>query len=288
MLGTDADVLESQSPHEVRLTEQLFTSAQNPEDDLAFFQERWMAGTCEWVLSDPTFNFWLDHPSGSRVTWLNAPPASGKSILSAYIINHLREAGYCCQYFFFRFGDHTKCSPTVLLESITLQMAQGIPAFGVEMAKLSHEGVTFQNKDARFTWQKIFTSILSRLVLPKPLYWIIDALDESESPKVLIGLLQNLSISRTPVRVFVLSCQTESLSLSFERLSVSVPVDTIHREDQEDNTSDIRVYVEHELKYMHGSEDLKLQVMESLLHRAGSNFLWVHLVVEEILGCHTR
>lgn len=50
MPGTDADVLESQSPHEVRLIEQLFTCTQNPEDDLAFFQERWVAGTCKWKI----------------------------------------------------------------------------------------------------------------------------------------------------------------------------------------------------------------------------------------------
>lgn len=68
-------------------------------------------------------------------------------------------------------------------------MAQDIPAFRVEMAKLSREGVIFQKKDARFTWQKIFTSTLYHLVLSKPLHWIIDALDESDSPKALMGLL---------------------------------------------------------------------------------------------------
>ena len=68
-------------------------------------------------------------------------------------------------------------------------MAQDIPAFRVEMAKLSREGVIFQKKDSRFTWQKIFTSILYHLVLSKPLHWIIDALDESDSPKALMGLL---------------------------------------------------------------------------------------------------
>ena len=38
---------------------------------------------------------------------------------------------------------------------------------------------------------------------------------------------------------------------------------------------------------MRGAENLKVQVMESVLDRAGGNFLWVHLVLEEILGCHT-
>lgn len=167
-------------------------------------------------------------------------------------------------------------------------MARDIPAFGREMARLSREGVTLEKKDARFIWQKIFISIFSRFVLPKPLYWIIDALDESESPKVLLELLQSLSTFRTPIRVFIISRKTESLSLAFERLSIPISVDIIQKDGQENTASDIRMYVDHELKYMRGTEALKLQVMERVLERADGNFLWVHLVLEEILGCHTQ
>ena len=247
-----------------------------------------MPGTCEWILSEPAFELWLANVSGSRIAWLNAPPASGKSVLSTYIINHVRELGHCCQYFLINFGDSTKRSPAALLRSIGRQMAEDIPAFRREMAKFSREGVILEKKDARFTWHKIFTSVLSQMVLPTPLYWIIDALDESESPKILVELLQGLSTFRTPIHVFITSRRTESLSLAFERLSVSVPVDTIQRDYHADITSDIRIYVENELKFMRGTEDLKSQVTKSILHRADGNFLWVRLVLEEILDCHTQ
>ena len=286
MAGTEA--LKSQSLHEAELVEQLFTSRQVPEDDFAFFQQRWMPGTCQWILLEPIFQLWLEDASNSRVAWLNSPPASGKSILSAYIINHMRESGRCCQYFFFKYGDCFKSSTAALLKSIGLQMARDVPVFGKEMAKLAREGVTLEKKDARFIWQKIFISVFSRLVLPKPFYWIIDALDESESPKILLELLQSLSTFRTPIRVFIVSRKMESLSLAFEKLSVPLSVDIIQKDGQENIASDIRVYVEHELKSMRGSQALKLQVMESILERADGNFLWVHLVLEEVLGCHTQ
>ena len=247
-----------------------------------------MLGTCEWILSDPALKLWLDDTSESRIAWLNAPPASGKSILSAYIINHMRELNLNCQYFFFKFADHTKRSTTALLKSLGLQMTQGVPAYRREVAKLSREGVTLEKKDARFIWQKIFASVLSQIVLSKPLYWVIDALDEAESPKLLLELLQSLSGLRTSIRVLVISRKTESLSLGFDRLSARIPVDTIRRDIQEDTTSDIRVYVENESKYMRGTEDLKEQVKRSILDRADGNFLWVHLVLEEILDCHTQ
>lgn len=286
MPGTD--VIEGQFTEEAKLVEQLFASSQASEDDLAFLRQRWMPGTCEWILSEPTFKLWLEDTSESRIAWLNAPPGSGKSILSAYIINHVRELGHYCHYFLFKFGDCTKRSATALLKSIGIQLAQDVAAFRKEMAKISREGVTVDKKDARYTWQKMFTAVFSHMVLPKPLYWIIDALDESDSSKDILELFQNLPTFRTPIRIFIISRKTEALSLGFDRLSVSVPVDIIQRDGQEDLTRDIRMYVEHELKYMRGSEDLKLQVMESILRRADGSFLWVHLVLEEILGCHTQ
>ena len=167
-------------------------------------------------------------------------------------------------------------------------MAEAFPTFRREMAKFSREGVTLEKKDARFIWQKIFSSVLSQMVLPKPLYWIIDALDELESSKVLLQLFQSLPTFRTPIRVFVISRRTESLSLSFERLSGSVPVEIIQREYNADVASDIRTYVENELKFMRGTDDLNSQVRNSILHRADGNFLWVRLVLEEILSCHTH
>ena len=279
---------ESQSSDESQLVEKLFTNNQGLEDDFNFLQQCWMPGTCEWILSEPIFKLWLENASGSRIAWLNAPPASGKSVLSTYIVNYVRGLGHSCQYYLINFGDPTRRSPAALLRSIGLQMAEDIPAFRREMAKFSRDGVTLEKKDARFTWHKIFTTILSQMVLPTPLYWVIDALDESESPKVLLELLKSVSTFGTPVHVFITSRRTESLSLAFERLSVSVPVDKIQRDFHADITSDIQIYVENEVKFMRGTEDLKMQVTKSILSRADGNFLWVRLVLEEILGCHTQ
>lgn len=247
-----------------------------------------MPGTCEWILSNPTFKSWLDDASNARIAWLNAPPASGKSILSAYIINHLRDLNLDCQYFFFNFADQTKQSTTALLKSLGFQMTKVVPVYRQEIAKLSREGVTLEKKDARFIWRSIFTTLLSRIVLSRPLYWVIDALDEAETPKLLLELLQTFSTFCTPLRILVISRQTEALSIGFDRLSARVNVDTIQWDSQEDATLDIQVYIDNELKYMRGTEDMKAQVKRSILDRADSNFLWVHLVVEEILSCHTQ
>ena len=278
----------TRSSEESREIERLFSGSQNPEDDFNFFRQRWISGTCEWVLSEPTFKLWLAETREPRIVWLNAPPASGKSILSTYIINHVRSIGHDCQYFFFRFGDQTKRSLNSLFRSLGFQIARDVPAFRQKLKKLLSEGIKLEKTDARIIWQTVFVSVLSKVALPKPLYWVIDGLDESDSSKVLLELIQGISDFRTPVRIFFISRNTESLSLAFERLAVSVPVDIIQKDSQEHVISDISTYVEKEIRYMRGSADLKQQITESILHRAEGNFLWVHLVLEEISSCHTE
>jgi hypothetical protein len=46
--------------------------------------------------------------------------------------------------------------------------------------------------------------------------------------------------------------------------------------------------VEEEMKYMRGTDRLKQQITQNIMLRASGNFLWVRLVLEEILSCHTE
>ena len=270
------------------LLQQLFTNTQNLDDDFDFLRQRWTPGTCEWILEEPHFRLWLEEELGSRLAWYNAPPASGKSILAAHIVNHIRDLGQYCQYFSYQYGDHTKRSTTALLKCIGLQMAQDVPEFKREMLKLSREGVTLDGKNAQFIWHKIFVSVLPNLALGKPFYWIIDALDESDSPEALLILLRSLSRLRTSISVFILSRRKQSLSFAFDDLSLVLPVHIIQSDGQESITTDIRTHVERCIKYMRGTEQLKMQVMENIVRRSEGSFLWANLVLEEILGCHTQ
>ena len=247
-----------------------------------------MPGTCAWVLSEPALDLWLEEKKGSRIAWLNAAPASGKSILSAFIIHHIQNLGFDCQYFFFRFGDQTKRSMNALLRSIGFQLARDIPGFRSRLSQLLNESITLEKTDARTIWQKILMTILNDVVISRPIYWVIDALDESDSPKMLPEFLQSLSTCHCPIRVLVVSRKTETLSLAFDRLSSALPVDVIDGDSLKHNHSDIRTYVEREVEYIRGDEKSKRQIIENVLERSAGNFLWVHLVLEELSACHTQ
>ncbi|RFU28895.1 hypothetical protein B7463_g7457, partial [Scytalidium lignicola] len=266
----------------------LLAISASPEDDFCSFRSRWMPGTCEWLFDEPAIQTWLQHTPETRVLWFNAPPASGKSILSTHLISYLQSSGMLCQYFFFKFGDHSGRSLSSTLRSISFQVAKDIPDFKHRLQELSNEHPMLENVDSTLIWRRIFESILFKLDLDRPLYWVIDAVDESDSPKALVELLRSLSSSRATLRVILISRKTESLVLAFDRLSRLIPLDLIEKDGNDHNSLDIRKFVRNEIKHMRGTDELKQRVTMDVISRAGGNFLWVRLVVEEILKCHTE
>ena len=259
--------------------------SENPDGDLDFFTDRWLPGTCKWILSEKPFLDWLNDSSGSCLLWVNALPATGKSVMSAYLINHLQGTGAVCQYYFFRFGNQPCRSLTALLRSLAFQIADQVPEFKDALRNICSDGFRVDKADVRAIWQKLFVSKVFKLTLVRPIYWILDAIDESDSPKSLVELLSALSKSILPLRVLVLSRFTPVLSMAFTKLASSLPVDifTIGQ-----NHTDIRFYVEKEMLGMHGSDAFKKRVTERILERAEGNFLWVHLASQEILQCNTQ
>lgn len=93
-----------------------------------------------------------------------------------------------------------------------------------------------------------------------PIYWIVDALDESESPKALLELLRSVISSHTPLRVLIFSRKTEPLSLAFGRLTSALPVKLIEKYGSEFKSIDIHTLVEKEIKHLRGSDELRHKV----------------------------
>ena len=283
-----ANALSSQTMEERKEIERLLGVSQTPEHDLNFYRRHWLPGTCEWLLKEPKIGSWLENTPKGRIAWLTAQPASGKSILATHVINHLQSLGHACQYFFFRFGDQTKRSPSAFIRSIAFQLTNDVPTFRRVLLELSSDGLRLEKTDIAVIWQRIFESILFKMELNDPLYWVIDALDECESPKSVINLLQSISQSQTPIRVLVISRRSEPLSVAFDRFSAPAGVVAIHLDGRTHNASDISSLVEKELKHMRGGDELKRATTKNLLRRAEGNFLWVQLVLEELLRCHTE
>ena len=218
-----------------------------------------------------------------RVLWIHGAAASGKSVLSSFIINSLAQTGSCCQYFFVRFGDQSKRSLSTLLRFLAFQIAQALPAFRQEILRISAEASRLDIADAQTIWNRIFKHILFKIQLDFPLFWIVDGLEESDDSSAFVKMISELHLAVSPIRILIASRKTRDLVLSFQKLSKQIHVDTV---PYVCSSTDIHCFIDQELAVA-GDKTFHTHVKTQILKRAQGNFLWVHLAVRRINNCHT-
>ncbi len=226
----------------------------------------------------------MSKKQGPTILWLNAPPASGKSILSSSIVEHLAKESLCA-FYFFRFGDQVKRSASTCLRTIIFQLAKQIPRFRAELQEIRSNSKTLEKTDAKTVWEKVFVNVLFKMQLAMTMYWVIDTLDESDTPQALVELMQDISKSSPSIKVLLVSRRTPELVQTFHRLSMVVPVISLPIEDTK---RDIRAYVENEVQYMQAPDGFRSQVVQRLIAGADGNFLWASLALKEVLQCNTQ
>jgi hypothetical protein len=270
--------LHPSDPTSVFELEKVLAIAEVPSMDYSFFRDRWTPGTNEWILQDQRFLAWRYSPAeeGHHLLWLNSAPATGKSVMSSFIINSLVERDARCQYFFTRFGDHKKRTLSLLLRSIAYQVALGSANFLERVLQLADKGIQFEMADPRVIWERIFWAILFRMENQnEPLFWVIDGLDEAHDPRSIVKLLSEVSLSITPIRLLIVSRKSSDLVVSFSRVPADLMMSSVSIHSGQDH--DLRKHVCRELD-VPGSPEFKARVVQRILDGAQSNFLVSHRV----------
>ncbi|KAI0427770.1 hypothetical protein F5Y09DRAFT_22307 [Xylaria sp. FL1042] len=248
----------------------------------------WIPGTCEWFLEEEGFISWMSSSSlEPSVLWYTAPPANGKTVLSTFIINHLRNKDLPCQFFLFKYSDNAKRMVASCIKSLAFQLSINQSEFRRLLASSSKESLGLNSSDPLLIWKNIIEGILLKLDLTRQIYWVIDALDECDNPEVFLECLRSFT-DTVPIRILILSRNTESISMNFNRLARSIRVLKIEKSTTEHNQKDIERLVQMELNQMRGSNEFRDQLRQEIMSRSKGNFLWVQLVLEEIMGCHTE
>ena len=257
-----------------------------PVDDQEFFADKRLTGSCKWIMEEPQVSSFLEeHTPLPRVLWLFGKPGSGKSVMASYLINVLHEQELNRAFYFFRFGDQVKNNLTSFLLSLAWQLALQLPEYRRRLVRLFDDGLNVGKSAPRLIWQKLIVGALLKTSLESPLFIVVDALDETESAPLLLKLFMDLTTSRLPLRLILISRKNENLSGAFEKLSKVVKVDSVLIDNAD---RDLRMYVEEEMDAMRGDAQFKKTTTARVLSKADGNFLWAHLVVNEILQCHTE
>ncbi|KAK4113334.1 hypothetical protein N656DRAFT_778094 [Canariomyces notabilis] len=259
---------------------------ESPDADYNFFRDRWTPGTCSWILNNETFTGWVgDTGPKPRILWVHGNAASGKSILSSFLINYLVESGVPCHYFFIRFMSQEKRGMNMMLRSLAYQLANTTPAYAERLRQLEAAGTDLKTTDYRNLWQWLFKQALFQLdSLDRPLYFVIDGMDEADRPASIIRLLADLHATSLPIRLLMVGRNTHEISSAFQRMARQVDTESIRIEA---NPTDFRAYIDYEMD-LGGDAEYRHQVTTQLLDRARGNFLWLHLAVQRINSCHTK
>jgi hypothetical protein len=159
------------------------------DDDAAEQLGKRHEGTCKWIFDDELFGNWREATSRS-VLWYHAPPGSGKTVLAASVIDHLRKRNEKVAAFFYAYNSNTKRHGLNGLRSLALQllsMTQNIPDTAIQL---------FENKKISNTTlqsRSIATDLIHQLLSPLDhVYIIIDGLDECPKNDDLLADLSDL------------------------------------------------------------------------------------------------
>jgi len=192
-----------------RLISTILGQEDTSNENLLFFRDnRAIADSCQWLSRKESFRWWRDGETGSQAKylWLSAPPATGKSVLMSAVIDQLREESEICAFYFFRGNNTASRTTRSFMLSVIAQMAIHSAKFYEQLAEIDDQYTKIQSMPTRVLWQKIFVETLFNLSegSTAPWYWVLDALDESESASEVISLVGKIQ-SVTPMRVLMTS-----------------------------------------------------------------------------------
>ena len=125
-----------------------------PIDELSSLEDARLPGSCEWLSSKKTFLDWQFNDESQRYFWLTGQPATGKSVITAHVIECLDENS--SSYYFFGHRDHNRSSLSALLLSIAYQMAQKSRVIREKLLELSQDDSLLDKDDYRGIWRRLF------------------------------------------------------------------------------------------------------------------------------------
>ena len=266
-----------------KLLESYLGVSDAPENDLMRFNTLQITGSCNWLTMKEKFLRWRDLDDTS-IYWISAKPATGKSVLSGHIVQHLKDLNRDCSFYFFTYGDKTRDSIASFLRSITWQMAYMHPEILEMVLEIFEKDDNLGQADYRTLWRKVFLDGILKVQFERLQYMIVDAVDECKAPEELIPLLLRVT-ELAHVRVMITSRHSYELHRGSTSLRVKMTSDEIHPDDTK---RDIQMYLEGNAGHLplldqEAQQDMVLEILE----KSAGCLLWVALVLQELRRVHT-
>jgi hypothetical protein len=248
-----------------------------------------IADSYHWILENDDFKQWRNDQQ-SHLLWIKGDPGKGKTMLLCGIIDELQKsvAETHLLSFYCQATDSRINSATAVLRGLLYLLIDQRPLLVSHIQKQhDHTGKTlFEDANAWIALSKIFTNVLQDLSL-KRTYLIIDALDEcvADLPKLLDFIVQKSCVS--PNVKWLVSSRKDTnierkLWVDNPRMRLSLELE----ENAEQVSRAVNVYIDHcllKLTQIQHDKRLRDSVRERMQRKANGTFLWVSLVVKELM-----
>ncbi|KUI66050.1 Vegetative incompatibility protein HET-E-1 [Cytospora mali] len=276
---------ESRFEYDLKQAKVLLGVTGPPEEDLAAARAMRKQGTCQTFISSREFIDWRESQS-SHIIWAHANPGNGKSTLCSMIVDHLRDEGKICGYYFFKHDNFQKRRVSSLLKSLAFQTASQQLETCRAFARLADSGSSLQKANVVTIWKDVYLGILAEQRDENDIFWVIDAIDESESARQILELLSDVGDFRPRLHILLLGRPQAPITQAIQKAKGRILVTEVALSD---NEADIRTVVANEIEYLQSHDDeLKTQIIDEITKRSQGNFLWASLVVEQVTRCRRQ
>ncbi|PSN59122.1 hypothetical protein BS50DRAFT_626869, partial [Corynespora cassiicola Philippines] len=246
-------------------------------------------GTCDWVLRKPEFQNWADQ-SGAKHLWCYGIPGCGKSVLSGYIVQHLKKSfaahgDTSVIYYFFNSSEKKSLKTSAFLRCILHQaitVDNLVPDIQRRLEYLFEDQIG-DFDPANSELEQLFCDFIKEY---KCVFLIVDGLDElseaeQRNVKSLLRKVANTNIAKL---LTTTNAAAEISKVLAHCLSLQVK--------PEDIKDDIALFVQWQIdEYAQGdrfgcSEDALDLIKRQLVADAQGMFLWANLQFKAILDAY--
>lgn len=247
-------------------------------------------GTCDWLLQHETIKSWLRKTPETPLVWLYGNPGTGKSAISAELVNWLQSSSAAVVYHFCAYTYTCSTQYQGIVRSLLVQVLRN----DGDLVSHVYQEYVLKRKPATISAlvKLLQTAILawSHESRQQQYLWILfDAFNECESSKQqqlasLLNQLSSLSSNQTVVKILI---TTRKLPVMTRRLRKN---QVLSLSDEEGSlTSAIRIYASCRLKFMESRlrqielEEKEIAEIKNLVaEKAHGMFLYARLVLDYI------
>ena len=271
------------SNEQYRLLDGFLRISEAPENEYMDADALRLRGSCEWLIRKKNFQDWRDS-ANTHLYWISAKPATGKTVLSGRVVNHLKDQRHDLAFYFFDYRDKAKTTINSFLMSVAWQMARLHNEVLEGILEACEKDDQLYKADYRTIWRKLFLEGVLRNKFVKPQFWVIDALDECKQEVELVPLLLKV-IELCSVRIFLTSRNTFLSHRQILHHGVHVTSEEVRDVDTE---SDIKLYLDAHMDQLPSiDQETRHNMVTSILKKSAGCFLWVSLILQELQRVHT-